>query len=814
MKNKVFLIGNAHLDPVWLWRKTEGFAEIKSTFRSALDRMNEFPDYVFTCSSASYYKWIEESEPEMFEEIKQRVAQGRWAIAGGMWVQPDCNIPSGEAFARHMLYSQRYYKEKFGKICKFGYNVDSFGHNGMLPQLLKHGGMDAYVFMRPDKIENPNLPTGLFNWQSPDGSTALTFRLTTGYGTGPSSSHDEIVLKMRELAEQLDIPLMGFYGVGNHGGGPTVRHLTALEKVVGENKDTICFAGPLDYFEHVRKMVETAAIPTLQGDLQHHASGCYAASSTVKQENRKSENLLLMAEKYDWLSNKLTGSRFHTKELAHAWEKVMFNHFHDILAGCSIRSAFEEAYNSYGYACDTAWEAGNFGMQRLSWRVNTKNLFNMPGKENGAALFADSGEGEPSVVFNPHSFPVKAPAYIPFVSQSVCDDKGRPVPFQIVRAEKTNGDELYETMIMAEVPALGWATHYVYRKSEPLNPEVAKVKADESTLENDLVKIEFDKHTGWINSYYDKTAKKELARAPFAKPILIRDDQTDTWSHAVYEFREELGAFTDATLQVIENGPLRAAVRVISYYNKSTLTQDFTLYADSKELEVRGFLNFGEQFKILKLSFPVTQSNSKVTYSMAYGFISKPANGEEEHAHRWIDVSDDSGAGMALINDGKYSFDVKDNDMRMTVARGCGFADHFGLRDDRMQFQDQGEQFFNYVLLPHDTADFAPIVKRAALLNQPLDLVRETHHDGPLATGFEGIKISADNCVAEAIKQSEDGSGTIIRLYETAGRQTDVKIEIPMLNTTFSTSFKPQEIKTFLIVEEDGEVKEVSFLEW
>lgn len=825
IKNKVFLIGNAHLDPVWLWRKTEGFAEIKSTFRSALDRMNEFPDYIFTASSASYYKWVEESEPEMFEEIKQRVAEGRWVLAGGLWVQPDCNIPSGEAFARHMLYSQRFYRAKFGKICEFGYNVDSFGHNGMYPQLLKHGGMNAYVMMRPDKNENPALPTGLFNWQSPDGSSVRTFRLTMGYGDDSFSparhpeyagltNHEAKALEMIKNANEYDIPLMSFYGVGNHGGGPTVRHISALEKVIKENAGKICFAGPSDYFEHVRKAVEAADIPTVVGDLQHHASGCYAANSTVKQKNRKTENVLVTAEKYDWLSNRLTGSKLNTKEFAHAWEKVMFNQFHDILAGCSIRSVYEEAYNSFGYACDTAWEAGNFAMQKISWRVNTKALFRMPGKEDGEARFAENGEGEPSVVFNPHSFPVKAPAYIPYESKEVCDDKGNAIPFQIVRAEKTNGNDKYETLIMAEVPAFGWATHYVYRRTDTNNPKTAKVSVDDDTLENDLVRIEFDKHTGWIKSYYDKTAKKELAQAPFAKPVLIRDDQTDTWSHRVFEFREEIGAFTDAKLQIIEEGPIRAAIRVISYYNNSKLIQDFTLYAGSKELEVRGFLNFGEQFKILKLSFPVTQNNGKVTYSMPYGFIEKPANGEEEHAHRWIDVSDDTGAGMALINDGKYSFHVMGNAMHMSVARGCGFADHFGIRDDRMQFQDQGEQFFNYVLMPHDTADYAPIVKRAALLNQPLDLIRETHHEGPLGTGFEGIRISAENCMAEAIKYAEDGSGTVIRLYETAGKQTaDVKIELPLLNTAFNASFNPQEIKTFLINEKTGEIKEVNFLE-
>ena len=813
IKNKIFLIGNAHLDPVWLWRRTEGYAEIKSTFRSALDRMKEFPDYVFTAAAASYYKWIEESEPEMFEEIKQRIAEGRWVLAGGMWVQPDCNMPSGEAFARHMLYSQRYYMEKFGKISEFGYNVDSFGHNGMLPQLLKHGGMNAYVFMRPDNGENPSLPIGVFNWESPDGSSALTYKIPSGYGSDNWKDHESKVQKCREIAAEHDIPMMSYYGVGNHGGGPTKRHISALEQVVKDSGGEICFAGPMEYFEYVRKVVEPSALPTAHGDLQHHASGCYAANSTVKMKNRKTENALVTAEKYDWLSNMLTGSELRTSKFADAWDKVMFNQFHDILAGCSIRSAYEEAYNSYGFACHTAWEAANFAMQKISWRVNTKLLFDKPGKEDGAARFADNGEGEPSVVFNPHSFPVKAPAYIPYVSTGVCDDQGRPVPFQTVRAEKTNGNDKYETLIMAEVPAFGWSTHYVYRRSEPDAQMPSAVSADEDTLENELVRIEFDKHTGWIKSYFDKTAKKELAQAPFAKPVLIRDDQTDTWSHRVFEFREEIGAFTDASLQVIEEGPLRAAIRVTSFYNKSKLVQDFTLYAGSKELEARCFLNYGEHFKILKLSFPVASSSGNVTYSMPYGFITKPANGLEEHAHRWIDVSDSSGAGIALINDGKYSFDVKGGDMHMAVARGCGFADHFGIRDDKMQFQDQGEQFFNYILMPHDTADFAPVVKRAALLNQPLDLVRETHHDGVLGTGYEGIKVSADNCIVEAVKGAEDGSGTVIRLYETAGRPVEAKIEIPLLGCEFSAKLKSQEIKSFLVTRDGKQVKEVNFLE-
>ena len=175
-KTKFYLIGNAHLDPIWLWKLPEGLAEIKATFQSALDRMEEFPDYIFTAACASYYAWVEANEPAMFEKIKQRVAEGRWAIAGGMWIQPDCNIPCGESFARQLLYSQRYFREKFGCYATVGYNVDSFGHNGMLPQLLSKAGITGYVFLRPNaETEKPELPENLFVWQSPDGSQLLAY---------------------------------------------------------------------------------------------------------------------------------------------------------------------------------------------------------------------------------------------------------------------------------------------------------------------------------------------------------------------------------------------------------------------------------------------------------------------------------------------------------------------------------------------------------------------------------------------------------------------------------------------------------------
>ena len=235
MKKTYYLIGNAHLDPVWQWQAPEGLSLVKSTFRSALDRMKEYPDYKFTSACASYYKWIKLSEPEMFEEIKERVKEGRWGVTGGMWVQPDCNIPSGEAFCRHLLYSQKFFKENFGSIAKTGYNVDSFGHNGMLPQLLKKSGIDNYVYMRPNReAEKPSLPSeNLHIWQSPDGSRVKAFRILDGYG---DDLREERIDRYREKSQSQ----MLFYGIGNHGGGPSKEHLNSAEKLVKKDDFKYC----------------------------------------------------------------------------------------------------------------------------------------------------------------------------------------------------------------------------------------------------------------------------------------------------------------------------------------------------------------------------------------------------------------------------------------------------------------------------------------------------------------------------------------------------------------------------------------------
>ncbi|RPI81490.1 MAG: alpha-mannosidase, partial [Chloroflexi bacterium] len=366
MKEKtLFMIGNAHLDPVWLWQWQEGFHEVKATFRSALDRMNECEDFIFVSSSAAYYEWAEENDPEMFEEIRQRVAEGRWRLVGGLWVEPDCNIPSGESFVRQALYAQHYFKEKFNRTAVVGYNVDSFGHNAMLPQILKKSGLNHYIFMRPMPHEK-GLPSRLFWWESGDGSRVLAYRLPYEYCTWGK----ELEGHVRRCATELKTPYdtgMCFYGVGNHGGGPTVENLESIRRMKSDLAfPELRFANPEDFFEDAIK--KGYPIPVIHDELQHHASGCYAVHSGVKRWNRKAENLLAAAEKWSALASWETGLAY-PMEIKRAWKNVLFNQFHDILAGTSLEEAYEDARDQFGEAISIAGRAYNGAVQSLAWNV-------------------------------------------------------------------------------------------------------------------------------------------------------------------------------------------------------------------------------------------------------------------------------------------------------------------------------------------------------------------------------------------------------------------------------------------------------------
>ncbi|TVY11160.1 alpha-mannosidase [Paenibacillus cremeus] len=825
---KLHLIGNAHLDPVWLWRWQEGYAEIKATFRSALDRLSEFPDFVFTSACAAYYKWVEENAPEMFAEIKQRVAEGRWVVTGGWWIQPDCNLPSGESFARHSLYGQRYLKDKLGVTARVGYNVDSFGHHGMLPQLLRQSGMDSYVFMRPEAHEK-TLPHDLFWWESEDGSRVMAFRLADSYGNWASNGMEDKILRHRERAMASGHAFMSFYGVGNHGGGPTVQNLKLIDELRQRSGlDDIRLSSPNQYFAEMMQLGPD--IPVVKDEMQMHAVGCYSTHSESKAANRRAEHRLLTAEKFSSLAHLKLGLPYPSEALNRAWENVMFNHFHDIMGGCSIKEAYDDVREFYGESLSIGAKAINSALQKLSWSIHTmKPGVQSLSKEKDWQLWEQDDLGTPLVVFNPLSWEVEAPIGINKKVAGVTDSAGRPLPLQTVRASRTNTSDKWDTLIMGRIPAFGYQVYWVYRDQafETEQPQGA-ARAEGHVLENNKLRVELDPATGYIRRLVDKSnGGKVVLAGDGAVPMVIDESHSDTWGHGLKQYRDEVGRFGSAECKVLEAGPLRATIRVISRYGDSELRQDISLLHDSSDLQVKVRLDWRERHRMLKLAFPVQVEQPRAVFEIPYGFIERPTNGNEVPGQMWVDISgsgdrpntadgtETSTYGLALINDAKYGYDVLDNELRMTVVRSPIYADHYGERDEQVEYMDQGVQEFTYVLTPHAGSwQHSGVVRKAYEWNTPLQQVWETYHEGDLPQRAEGIAISADNVIAVAFKPAEDGDGWILRCHETYGREAETELQLPALNRSWRSAFGRCEIKTFFIpVNEQEPIIEVNFLE-
>ena len=817
MKNKkqFYLVGNAHLDPVWQWCWQEGSAEAKATIRSALDRMKEFDDFKFVCSSASVYRWIEEFDEEMFEEIKQRIKEGRFVIVGGWHVQPDCNLPSGEGFARQTLYSQRYFMEKFGTTAKVGYNVDSFGHNINLPQILKKSGMNQYLFMRPAPHEN-DLPSDIFNWESPDGSSVLTYRILDPY----CCKFDE----MEKLEARIDylnqntktdleaIPF--FYGVGNHGGGPTIRHIELLKEYAKAHPECeFHFSTLLDFYDRVRK--DGYEIPTHKDDLQHHAPGCYATVSKIKNGIRRSECELVGAEIYSVLAKKLCGKKYPTEKFADAWRNVSFLHFHDIMDGCSIKEAYEDTAYMYGSALETAAVAQNNALQTISWAVST---------------IEDKEKGLPVFVFNPHSFPVRTCVQVNNCCHGVNDAKGNKVPFQLVRSTTKECYNREDTAFMADVPALGYAVYYlqnvgvrelpegfVHDKSD-CNAYAQGVRCSYdahkavAVLENEYYAIKFEQYSGYIVSFFDKKNERELIKERSAVPVVIDEYYHDTWSHNKSFFTDQMARFSDAEVKVVESGAVRATVKVTSKYNNSTLTQYFTLHSGSDKLDVRAVVNWNEKHKMLKLKWAFDIENPHAYYEVPFSVIERPCDGEEEPGLTWFGVKGDN-AGFAICNSDTYSGSVKDGTLYHTVLRSPIYGDHGGPRSDESDYTEQGVREFRYAVVPFN--ENSEVIKYARLLNKPVTNIIENWHEGKLTDKiYSSLNVSADNVIVSAIKRSEDGKGLIVRIYETDGRDTDVVISGDLLSTPLKTTVTHYSFDTYFLADGESEWKKVLLTEY
>src|SRR5215472_11466778 len=787
------LTGNSHIDAAWLWPWTETVDTAKRTFSSAVQLMNEYPTYTYTQSAAAYSQWIADKYPQLNAEIAKRVNEGRWELVGGMWVEPDLNMPDGESLVRQLLVGQAAFRKIYGHTAKIGWNPDSFGYTWQLPQIYKRSGIDYFVTQKTAWNDTNQFPFKLFWWESPDGSKVLTYfphdyanrnldpvRLSRDFATA------------RERAPGLT-EMMDLYGIGDHGSGPTRAildegmHWMEPDKIV----PTMKFGTAQSFFADVEKNVvsdsrtwdydsigkgytppsnppETKiAIPTWKSELyfEYHR-GVMTTQAAHKRNMRNSEEWVLNAEKVASLAW-LEGDKYPGDELTDAWKKVTFNDFHDLAAGSGIGIIYKEAQKDYDQVRWATSEISQRAIKKLSARIDTQ----VPG-------------GIPILVFNPlaweRSGTVIVNVQMPTVTASVfvLDAANHVVPSQTLESDaKTHTFKLL--LSVENVPSMGYKVLRVVPGAKPFPSDL---KAEGLTLENTNLRVIVDAQSGCITSLYDKKAKFEaLASGACGNQLQTFKDvpeQYDAWNIDP----GTLDTFTPIekadSVELIVKGPLRSAIRVTRTFQNSKFVQEIALFAGADQVEIVNDFDWHETHVLLKAAFPLAATGNKATYEIPYGVIERPTtrNNSWEKAQfevpalRWADLGDGQ-HGFSLLNNSKYGYDAKDNVLRLSLLRSPVSPDPEA---------DRGHQHFSYALYPHaGTWKQALTVRHGYEYNYTLSALQVQPHTGGLPAAYAYVTAKPENVVLTALKKAEDENALILRFYEWAGKSSDIQIHVP-----------------------------------
>jgi len=791
----VNLSGNAHIDAAWLWPWTETVDVVRRTFGTALQLMHEYPQYTYTQSAAAYNQWMFEKYPAMHQQIVDRVKEGRWEMVGGMWVEPDLNMPDGESLVRQLLIGKRYFKEKFGSDVRIGWNPDSFGYNWQLPQIYKKSGIDYFVTQKMTWNDTNPLPLKLFWWQSPDGSRVLTY-----------FPHDYVnEIDPVRIATDIDVArkrnpgtpeMLHLYGIGDHGGGPTRSmldnglHWTAPDRVIPEMK----FGTAQNFFSTIETKLDTehspvwnykamasgsSALPVApEGKLSlpvwndelyfEYHRGVMTTQANHKRNMRMSEEQLLNAEKYSSLAW-LYGDPYPHARLNEGWQKALFNQFHDLAAGSGIGILYKDSQRDYDVVRWSTEEATARALGTISSRVKTT---------------VPAG-GVPVMIVNPLAwtrtdlvtFDVQFPS-APKGGISILDAQEKAVAFQVLSRNKST--HAYQLLAKLDrVPSLGYE---VLRVVPGGIVPPTDLKARGLTLENSLLRVVIDGTTGCIRSLYDKRTQFESIAATGCGNQLqtFRDTPKDydAWNIDA-GFDKEVTTLDKAdSVKLVETGPVRATIRITRAWQSSKFVQDVSLYAGLDRVDITSDIDWHETHVLLKAAFPLAASGPEATYEIPYGSIQRPTTRNnsweaakfEVPALRWADLGDGT-HGFSLINESKYGYDAKDNVLRLSLLRSPTWPDPEA---------DRGHHQFSYSLYPH-SGDWkqALTVRRGYEFNYRLRAFPVDSHEGALPAQQSFVGVTGDNVVLTAVKKAEDSDALLLRCYEWAGKTGTIRIQLP-----------------------------------
>ena len=735
----VTCIGHTHIDVEWKWNRYQTMEKVQRSFSTALALMRRFPEYKFMLSQPNLYQYLKATAPQKYEELKQRIREGRWEPEGAMYLEADCNLVSGESFVRQLMHGKRFFREEFGKENYILFLPDVFGYSAALPQILRKSGIRHFVTSKISWNDTNTMPVDTFLWQGIDGTEIFTNFITTQkYAPVPARTTtyngkltpSEIKGTWHKYLQK-DYANRQFttFGFGDGGGGPTEKMLEVQRRLAyGLPGMPVTETGLLlPHLDKVREQFDRACLekketPRWVGELylEFHR-GTYTSIAKNKRNNRKSEFLLQKLETLSY-TDLLFGGAYDEKGLWDHWEKVLHNQFHDIIPGSSIKSVYDLTDRDYA-------EINAYGD-----RVKA---------EKAASLAARIGSDGGVLVYNALGFPVRGTVTV--------DGETRETP---------------------EIPAFGW-------RVIPDTPAVCDVAVSGRTAENRLYRLTVDE-AGRIVELFDKAAQRNvLLPGQTANELQAFEDLPrvyDNWEISEYYTQKQWTLDTPCTVEPIYDGA-RAGFAIRRTYLQSEIRQKIWLYSEREGIDIETELDWHEHHQILKAAFPLDLNTDTATFEIQYGHVTRPIHRNtswdkarfEVYGHKWLDLSE-YGYGVGILNDSKYGCSIEGTTVKVTMLK-CGTFPN--------PEADQGLHRFTYTLLPH-TGDFraAGVVQAAYRLNQPLSAVRIAPHGGDLADCFSLASVDADNVILEVVKKAEDGDDMIVRAYDAYRARRTVHLSV------------------------------------
>lgn len=756
IKPTVCGVGHSHIDMAWLWRLGATREKASRTFATVLNLMKQYPEYRFMHSSPQLYKFLKEDYPEIFARVKEKIKEGQWEITGGMWVESDTNVPSGESLIRQFVYGKRYIREEFGKETKLLWLPDVFGYSAALPQIMKKCGMKYFMTTKISWNQYNHFPYDTFMWKGIDGSRILTHFITTPedgswyYTYNGHMDPEEVagVWKNYKDKDKNDELLIA-YGWGDGGGGPTREMLEqsrVMKNVPGIPR--VRMSGAEEYFERLYQNTNHEVLSSWEGELYFELHrGTYTSQAANKRYNRKSEILLHNIEFLSALGTvALKDAVYPKEELDRIWERVLLNQFHDILPGSSIRQVYEDTTADYEKIAQKGAKLLDDAKENLAKTVR---------------ICADS-----VICYNTAGYVRSDYVLVPFAENITADTGFQDENGPLDCAETEDGILVYVT----DIPAYGYKTIRICGK----HPDAEEgVTVAGHVVESPFWHMECNEN-GEISVLYDKKNQRQVGCGKAMNVFAAFEDKPqrfDAWDIDIYYKEKPYHSFELQERQVLEQGE-RAVIRQVYRFNKSVLTQDMILYAKNSRIDFKTCVDWKEKQVFLKTYFPVDVHAAQASYEIQFGSVKRPTHSNTEWdfarfevpGHRWVDLSE-GGYGVALLNDCKYGYDVQENVLGLSLIKSA-------IRPD--ETADRKVHHFTYSLYPHGgTLEGSDVQKEAISLNMPVltGAVKESAGAKEEFASYGFVSCNSSHVLVDTVKQSEDGKAVVVRIYEYQNRK-------------------------------------------